>query len=144
MQYTEFYQFRKPTKALDVVKVGDINYNSDLMDELIHSTQISLAPAYDETRTSEDPYNTGDVVMKDALMYKCKEDGIYGAWDATKWERTTAGEEGEARRQAMLRMLVERLHIEPRRNTRRELLELAKRYKKHKVLAYFRGVSWLR
>ena len=94
MQYTEFYQFRKPTKALDVVKVGDINYNSDLMDELIHSTQISLAPAYDETRTSEDPYNTGDVVMKDALMYKCKEDGIYGAWDATKWERTTAGEEG--------------------------------------------------
>ena len=94
MQYTEFYQFRKPTKALDVVKVGDINYNSDLMDELIHSTQISLAPAYDETRTSADPYNTGDVVMKDALMYKCKEDGIYGAWDATKWERTTAGEEG--------------------------------------------------
>ena len=46
--------------------------------------------------------------------------------------------------QEMLRMLVERLHIEPRRNTRRELLELAKRYKKHKVLAYFRGVSWLR
>lgn len=94
MQYTEFYQFRKPTKALDVVKVGDINYNSDLMDELIHSTQISLAPAYDETRTSADPYNTGDVVMKDALMYRCLDDGVYGAWDATKWERTTAGEEG--------------------------------------------------
>ena len=46
--------------------------------------------------------------------------------------------------EAMLKMLVERLHIEPKKNTRRELLELAKRYKKHKLLAYFRGVSWLR
>ena len=44
----------------------------------------------------------------------------------------------------MLRKLIERIHIEPKRNTRSELLELAKRYKKHKVLAYFRGVSWLR
>lgn len=44
----------------------------------------------------------------------------------------------------MLSMLVERLHIEPKKNTRRELLELAKRYKKHKLIAYFRGVSWLR
>lgn len=46
--------------------------------------------------------------------------------------------------EAMLKMLVERLHIEPRKNTRRELLELAKRYKKHKFIAYFRGVSWIR
>ncbi|MBQ7703319.1 MAG: CCA tRNA nucleotidyltransferase [Firmicutes bacterium] len=45
--------------------------------------------------------------------------------------------------EAMLRMLIERLHIEPRKNTRRELLELAKRYKKNKLLAYLRGVSWI-
>lgn len=94
MEYTEYYQFRKPTKALDIVKVGDINFNSEKIDELIHSTQVSLAPAYDATRTSSNPYMTGDVVMKDALMYKCLEDDVYGAWDATKWERTTAGEEG--------------------------------------------------
>ena len=94
MQYTDNYQFREPTPAVDVVKVGDINYNSRKIDELIHSTQISLAPAYDETRTSSNPYMTGDVVMKDALMYKCLDDDVYGAWDATKWERTTAGEEG--------------------------------------------------
>lgn len=94
MEYTEYYQLRKPTKAVDVAKVGDINYNSEKIDELIHSTQVSLAPAYDATRTSSNPYMTGDVVMKDALMYKCLEDDVYGAWDATKWERTTAGEEG--------------------------------------------------
>lgn len=94
MEYTEYYKFRKPTKAVDIVKIGDINFNSEKIDELIHSTQVSLAPAYDATRTSENPYMTGDVVMKDALMYKCLEDDVYGAWDATKWERTTAGEEG--------------------------------------------------
>lgn len=94
MEYTDNYQFREPTPAVDIVKVGDINYNSRKIDELIHSTQVSLAPAYDATRTSSNPYMTGDVVMKDALMYKCLEDDVYGAWDATKWERTTAGEEG--------------------------------------------------
>lgn len=94
MQYTDNYRFREPTPAVDIVKVGDINYNSRKIDELIHSTQVSLAPAYDETRTSSNPYMTGDVVMKDALMYRCLDDDVYGYWDATKWERTTAGEEG--------------------------------------------------
>lgn len=95
MQYTDNYQFREPTPAVDIVKIGDINYNSRKIDELIHSTQVSLAPAYDETRTSSNPYMTGDVVMKDALMYRCLDDDVYGAWDATKWERTTASESGE-------------------------------------------------
>ena len=45
--------------------------------------------------------------------------------------------------EAMLKILIERLHIEPRKNTRRDLLELAKRYKKNKFAAYFRGVSWI-
>lgn len=44
----------------------------------------------------------------------------------------------------MLRMLIERMHIEPNRNTRSELLKLAERYKRHKVIAYFRGISWMR
>ena len=44
----------------------------------------------------------------------------------------------------LLHMLVERLHIEPKKNTRRDLLELAKKYKKNKMAAYLRGVSWIR
>ncbi len=44
----------------------------------------------------------------------------------------------------MLKMLVERIHIEPERNKRSELLKLAERYKKHKLIAYFRGISWMR
>lgn len=44
----------------------------------------------------------------------------------------------------LLRMLVERLHIEPKKNTRKELLKLAETYKKNKVKAYLRGVSWIR
>ena len=44
----------------------------------------------------------------------------------------------------LLCMLVERLHIEPKKNNRKDLLELAKKYKKNKVAAYLRGVSWIR
>ena len=44
----------------------------------------------------------------------------------------------------LLGMLVERMHIDPRKNTRKDLLELAKKYKKNKMAAYFRGVSWIR
>lgn len=90
MQYTENYQFRKPIIGVDDADVKDINFNSDRADTLIHNTQISLAPAYDLNET----YNTGDVVMYETLMYKCKEDNVTGAWNASKWERTTAGEEG--------------------------------------------------
>lgn len=90
MQYTENYQFRKPVIGIDIADVKDINFNSDRTDTLIHNTQISLAPAYDLNET----YDTGNVVMYETLMYKCKEDGVTGAWDASKWERTTAGEEG--------------------------------------------------
>ena len=43
----------------------------------------------------------------------------------------------------MLKMLVERLHIEPGKNTRKDLFEMAKRYKKNKLAAYLRGVSWV-
>lgn len=90
MQYTENYQFRKPVIGIDVADVKDINFNSDRADTLIHNTQISLAPAYDLNET----YDKGDVVMYETLMYKCKADNTTGAWDASKWERTTAGEEG--------------------------------------------------
>ena len=44
----------------------------------------------------------------------------------------------------MLHMLVERMHLEPKKNTRTELLNLAKTYKKNKLKAYFRGVTWIR
>ena len=44
----------------------------------------------------------------------------------------------------MLHMLVERLHIEPKKNTRADLLALAKTYKKNKLKAYLRGISWVR
>ena len=44
----------------------------------------------------------------------------------------------------MLHMLIERLHIEPKKNTRTDLFNLAKTYKKNKLKAYLRGISWVR
>ncbi|MBR6473253.1 MAG: CCA tRNA nucleotidyltransferase [Firmicutes bacterium] len=44
----------------------------------------------------------------------------------------------------MLHMLIERLHVEPKKNTRAELFKLAKTYKKNKLKAYLRGVTWMR
>lgn len=43
----------------------------------------------------------------------------------------------------MLHMLIERLHIEPAKNTRKELFKLANTYKKNKLKAYLRGISWI-
>ena len=94
MNYTDNYQLRKPVKGVNVADINDENANMDTIDAILHASQVSLAPAYDEHTTSENPYNTGDIVMYEFLMYKCLEDGVYGVWDPTKWERTTAGEEG--------------------------------------------------
>lgn len=87
--YTENYNLKKPTYA-EPANVKDINDNMEIIDDVMHSTQISLADAYDQNET----YNTGDIVMYEMLMYKCKEDNVTGAWNASKWERTTAGESG--------------------------------------------------
>ncbi len=84
---TTNYGFIKPTKA-ESANVDIINANMESIDDILHDTQISLAPAYDQNET----YNTGDKVQFELLMYKCKADGVTGAWDSTKWERTTAAE----------------------------------------------------
>ncbi len=43
---------------------------------------------------------------------------------------------------ALLKMLVEECHMHPRKNTRDKLLELARTYSKHKILAWFRGIHF--
>lgn len=42
------------------------------------------ADAYDETAT----YNTGDYCIYGGELYKCNDDNVTGAWDATKWDAT--------------------------------------------------------
>lgn len=91
--YTDNYNLTKPTFA-ESADIRTINGNMDTIDAVMHASQVSLADAYDETRTASNPYKTGDIVMYELLMYKCLGDGVYGTWDGTKWERTTAGANG--------------------------------------------------
>lgn len=88
-EYTDNYGLIEPTYA-ELADIDPLNGNFETIDEIMHASQVSLADAYDLTAT----YNTGDVVMYQYYMYKCKEDGVTGAWDAEKWERTTAGANG--------------------------------------------------
>ena len=87
--YTDNYNLVKPTMA-ETADIRTINGNMDSVDNIMHATQVSLAPAYDSSET----YNTGDIVMYEFLMYECLDDDVTGTWDATKWQRTTAGEHG--------------------------------------------------
>lgn len=86
--YTDNYQLTKPTYA-EQADIGVINSNMNKIDEVMHSSQISLAPAYDSTKS----YAEGDKVMYELLMYKCISPTT-GVWDGSKWERTTASESG--------------------------------------------------
>lgn len=89
--YTDNYSLIKPSYS-EIADVATINTNMNTIDDIMHSTQVSLAPAYDSTQT----YNTGDVVMYELLMYKCKENNVTGTWNASKWERITASECGDS------------------------------------------------
>ena len=44
----------------------------------------------------------------------------------------------------LLGMVTEEVHTHPRKNTREELLRLAKRYSKNKIAAAMRGIHWSR
>ena len=84
--YTDNYQLTKPTYA-EQADIGVVNSNMNKIDNVMHSSQISLAPAYDSTKS----YAEGNVVMYELLMYKCISPTT-GVWDGSKWERTTASE----------------------------------------------------
>ena len=89
MIYSANYSLKEPQKNVDLADVNDINYNTEAIDGLIHNTQISLAPAYDQTLT----YDVGDLVMYETVLYKCiTAISVAGAWDSTKWERAYLSE----------------------------------------------------
>lgn len=89
MIYSANYSLKEPQKNVDLADVNDINYNTEAIDGLIHNTQISLAPAYDQTLT----YDVGDLVMYETVLYKCiTAITIAEAWDSTKWERAYLSE----------------------------------------------------
>lgn len=89
MIYSANYSLKEPQKNVDLADVNDLNYNTEAIDGLIHNTQISLAPAYDQTST----YAVGDLVMYETVLYKCIiAITVAEAWDSTKWERTYLSE----------------------------------------------------
>lgn len=47
------------------------------------------ADAYDDTAT----YNTGDYCIYGGELYKCNDDNVTGAWNATKWDLTKVVDE---------------------------------------------------
>lgn len=89
MIYSANYGLKEPQKNVDLADVNDINYNTEAIDGLIHNTQVSLAPAYDQTLT----YEVGDLVMYDTLLYECiTAIATPEAWDSTKWQRAYLSE----------------------------------------------------
>lgn len=84
MRYTANYGMKEPQKNVDLADVEDLNDNFEDIDEIMHNTQISIAPAYDQTST----YDVDDLVMYENLLYKCIiAITVAEAWDSTKWER---------------------------------------------------------
>ena len=88
--YTSNYALTKPTMN-ELADIRTINGNMDTVDEIMHGSQVSIADAYDTTAT----YEVGDLVMYGYQLYKCiTAVSTAEAFDATKWERTTAAAEG--------------------------------------------------
>jgi hypothetical protein len=87
--YTTNYNLTKPT-ASETASIVPLNNNMDIIDDIMHGSQISVANAYDNTQT----YAVDDLVMYDYELYRCIEAiEIAEAFDPTKWVRTTLAQE---------------------------------------------------
>ena len=86
--YTSNYNLTKPTMA-ESADIRVINGNMDTVDEIMHSTQVSMADAFDSTAT----YAIRDVVMYEFELYQCIHPHT-GAWDANNFVRVNAAEVG--------------------------------------------------
>lgn len=88
--FTDNYNLTKPTMN-ELADIRVLNGNMDTIDEIMHGSQVSIADAYDPTLT----YDVDDIVMNEFLLYKCVTAVTTPeAFDPTKWERTTAVNEG--------------------------------------------------
>ena len=86
--YTSNYNLTKPTMA-ESADIRVINGNMDTVDEIMHSTQVSMADAFDSTAT----YAIRDVVMYEFELYQCIHPHT-GEWDANDFVRVNAAEVG--------------------------------------------------
>ena len=85
------------TPALEVSDLTDVVITSATDDDILvydngqwvnkanPASTANFGPDYDENTT----YNTGDKVIYNNLLYECNDDGVTGAWDATKWDSLT-------------------------------------------------------
>ena len=59
------------------------------IDAAVGTVEDIIGDAYDENNT----YNTDDYCINNDVLYKCNDDNVTGAWDATKWDATTVADE---------------------------------------------------
>ena len=87
---TERFGFTKPAGS-DPASVVPLNSNTDLIELYLGRTQDMIAPLYDDTAT----YEVDDIVTYESRLYKCiTAISTAETFDPTKWEATTAVEEG--------------------------------------------------
>lgn len=87
---TERFGFTKPAGS-DPASVVPLNSNTDLIEQYLGRTQDMIAPMYDDTAT----YDVGNIVTYESNLYKCiTAISTAETFDPTKWEATTAVEEG--------------------------------------------------
>ena len=78
-----------------IVTAVDIVVNTESLPIAIHRVRDNECKAYYASST----YNTGDRVIYLNQYYKCKEDGVTGAWNYSKWEAWTLDKEIESVRE---------------------------------------------
>ena len=72
--------------ATKTFKIGLSNTDKQNMAQDVYERVLDLTFAeYDSTKT----YNTGDFVVYNDALYKCKEDSVTGTWDSSKWQSAT-------------------------------------------------------
>jgi hypothetical protein len=87
---TERFGFTKPA-GNDPASIVPLNSNTDLIEQYLGRTQDMIAPLYDDTAT----YDVGDIVTYESKLYKCiTAIATPETFDDTKWEETTAVDEG--------------------------------------------------
>lgn len=75
---------------LETSKVDLTNYSTKTQTSTeVNKVAHDIAVEYDENTL----YGSGDLCIKDKLLYKCNTDNTTGTWDGTKWDLTTVNSE---------------------------------------------------
>lgn len=74
--------------SMSAISFDPSKWNEIVLSKILTNVITSIAAPYSTIVT----YNTGSWMIRNGTLYRCKEDGVTGEWNSSKWQKKNIGD----------------------------------------------------